>query len=88
MPANATAAIGPQPMMSAKAAPGTALSSPSQSPWYFACRSPLTSSLGEYSSPSMTSRRTTPISDPIWKNSRLSWSGMRPPSPTNRPAMR
>ncbi len=75
-------------MMRANAAPGTAFSSPSQSPWYFACRSPLTSSLGEYSSPSMSSSRMTPISDPMLKNSMLSRSGMRPPSPTSRPAAR
>ena len=88
IPANTTAATGPQPISRANAAPGSAFSSRSQSPENFACRSPLTSSVGEYSSPSMTSSRITPISEPMWKKSMLSRSGMRLPSPTNRPAIR
>ena len=38
-----------------------------------------TSSVAEYSRPSMTSSRITPISAPTWMNSSLAESGMSPP---------
>ena len=47
-----------------------------------------TSSLAEYSRPSMTSRRITPISAPTSMNSSLADSGTRPPCPKASPASR
>ena len=69
-------------------APGAALATMSITPAGACWRRLVVSSAAEYSKPNSNSSSTTPISAPIEMNSSLASSGIKPPSPTSRPASR
>ncbi len=87
-PARATAAVAPQPAIRARAAPGTALSSPSSTPIGACARRLVRSSSAEYSRPSMTSSKITPMSAATCTKSWLADSDSTPPCPKHSPASR
>ena len=84
-PAMTRAPMGPHPMMSAKAAPGTAFSRASHTPTGAEDLSVPTSSRGENSSPSIKSSSTTPTSEPVFRNGMLASNDKKPPTPKSSP---
>ena len=88
MPARATVAGTPQPAINASAAPGIAFRTPSMTPIGAWLRMLALSSSAEYSKPSMSRSRMTPMSAATLTNSRLADSARNPPWPKANPAKR